>query len=210
MQKKHPPSVKTFGGIFLFKNRIFCHIFVLIMEGFFSSSKKIYKKFISKKVVKRSKKGIRVRGLFKKIRPRFCREYSYTSEKNNRTSKIICIFFIQKPNNFPDFCPLGERYFFQKADIFRFPLLLSERYFSRRVVKRQFFVRYMEGLFLIQKNIYKKFISKKLIKRSKKGIRVRGFLKIIFQKSVIFSPIFVRYMEELFSHSKKYLQKVHI
>jgi len=41
------------------------------MEGLFSSSKKIYKKFISKKVVKRSKKGIRVRGLFKKIPPVF-------------------------------------------------------------------------------------------------------------------------------------------
>jgi len=60
--RKHPPSVKTFGGIFLFKNRIFCNIFVLIMEGHFSFQEKIYKKFISKKVVKRSKKGIWVRG----------------------------------------------------------------------------------------------------------------------------------------------------
>jgi len=64
MQQSYPPSVKTFGGIFLFKNCIFCHIFVLIMEGHFSFQEKIYKKFISKKVVKRSKKGIRVRGPF--------------------------------------------------------------------------------------------------------------------------------------------------
>jgi len=105
------------------------------MEGLFSSSKKIYKKFKSKKVVKRSKKGTRVRGIFKKLSPIFAVNTPIQVRRIFALQKRFAYFFIQKPNNFPDFCPLGERYFFQKADIFRFPLLLSERYFSRKGYK---------------------------------------------------------------------------